>query len=158
MKFVKWFVVLLVAIPVVFVAGIYVRNKAIGPVGWAEDNTIKALKEKMKDPDSMAIRSSFVIRRTDERNGSEEIFICGIVDGRNSFGGYAGGTRFASRSVFSKALGTFDTYSVEIEDWKDKEMATQAKMQSSFEKFHWNKWCLDFTIPPPSKSPRMELK
>ncbi len=147
MKFVKWFVVFLVAIPIVFVAGVYVRNKAVGPVGWAEDNTIKALKAKMKDPDSMVIRSSFVIQRTNEKNDTE-IFICGIVDGKNSFGGYAGGTPFASRSVSSKALGTFDTYSVEMEDWKSKETAKQVKRLSPFESVYWNDYCVDSTHPP----------
>lgn len=146
MKFVKWFVVLLVAIPVVFVAGAYVRNKVAGPVGWAEDNTIKALKAKTKDPDSMVIRSSFVIQRTNDKNDTE-IFICGIVDGKNGFGGYAGGTRFASRSVSSKAFGTFDTYSVEMEDWQSKATAMQVDRLSPFESVYWNDYCVDSAHP-----------
>ena len=147
MKFVKWILVLLVAVPVVIVAGAYARNKAVGPVGWAEDNTIKALKARMKDPDSTVIRPSFVIQRTNEKNDTE-IFICGIVDGKNSFGGYAGGRRFASRSVSSKSLGTFDTYTVEMEDWKSKATADEIHRLSPFESVYWNDYCVDSTHPP----------
>ena len=147
MKFLKWLLILLVAISVVLVAGIYVRNKAVGPAGWAEDNTIKALKAKMKDPDSMVVRSSFVILKNNEENDTE-IFICGIVDGKNSFGGYTGGTRFASRSVSSKTLGTFDTYTVEMENEKDKALASSIKRLSAFETVYWNAYCVDATHPP----------
>lgn len=84
MKFLKWFLILLITIPVFIAAGIYIRNKAAGPVGWAEDNTNKALRAKMKDPDSMTIRSSYIVLKTNDRNDTE-INICGIVDGKNSF-------------------------------------------------------------------------
>ena len=147
MKFLKWLLILLVAISVVLVAGIYVRNKAVGPAGWAEDNTIKALKAKMKDPDSMVVRSSFVILKNNEKNDTE-IFICGIIDGKNSFGGYTGGTRFASRSVSSKTFGTFNTYTVEMENEKDKALASSIKRLSAFETVYWNDYCVDATHPP----------
>lgn len=147
MKFLKWFLILLIIIPVVLVAGVYIRNKAAGPVGWAEDNTNKALRAKMKDPDSMTIRSSYIVLKTNDRNDTE-INICGIVDGKNSFGGYTGGTRFASRSVSSKALGTFDTHSVEMEDEQQKALALKVNMLSSFEKVYWNDYCVDATHPP----------
>ena len=143
----KWVVILLVAIPALFVAGVYVRNKAVGPTGWAEDNTIKALKAKMKDPDSMVIRSSYVVLKTNDKEDTE-IFICGIVDGKNSFGGYAGGTRFASRSVSSKRLDTFDTYSVEMESREGKALASSVKWLSTFEKVYWNNYCVDAAHPP----------
>lgn len=58
---------IIVAIPVVLIAGIYVHNKAIGPVGWAQDNTQKALRAHMKDPGSMVIRSSYVVQKTDAK-------------------------------------------------------------------------------------------
>jgi len=147
MKFLKWFLILLIAIPAVIVASAYIRNKAVGPTGWAEDNTIKRLRAKMKDPDSMAIRESFFVHKIDAKN-DEEIFMCGIVDGRNSFGGFTGGTRFASRSVSSKRLGTFDTYAVEIEDVEQKALASSVKMLSSFAKVYWNEYCVDATHPP----------
>ena len=119
-----WIFGVIIAIPIVLIAGIYVHNKAIGPVGWAQDNTAKALKEHMKDPSSMAIRSSYVVQKTDSK-GNQSIYICGIVDGKNGFGGYSGGTRFASRSEYSKSLDTFDTWSVQMEDPEDERTAKE---------------------------------
>jgi hypothetical protein len=79
MKILKVSVVLLVAVPLLLVVGIFVRNKAVGPAGWAEDNTYKKLKSSLKDPDSMAIRSSFIVQKS-SANGDTEIFVCGVVD------------------------------------------------------------------------------
>lgn len=141
-----WFLGLLVAAPIVLIVGIYIRNKAVGPVGWAMDNTIAALKKQMKDPDSTVVRTSYVVQRPDT-DGDQEIFICGIVDGRNSFGGYAGGTRFASRSTSSKRLGTFDTWDVQMEDPQQTETAHQVGSLSGFEKVYWNAWCVDAQHP-----------
>ena len=147
MKIVKWFAIAIVVIPMLFLVGVYIRNKSVGPTGWAEDNTIKALKTKLKDPDSMVIRSSFFVHKINSAN-DEEIFMCGIVDGKNSFGGYTSGTRFASRSVSSKALKTFDTYTVELEDNENKQKADEVKMLSAFEKVYWNDYCVDDRHPP----------
>ena len=141
-----WVFGIVVAIPIVLIAGIYVHNKAIGPVGWAQDNTVKALKERMKDPDSVVIRSSYVVQKADDK-GSQFIYICGIVDGKNSFGGYAGGTRFASKSESSKSLGTFDTWSVQMEDPEQERAAKHVGMLSGFDSVYWNDWCVDATHP-----------
>lgn len=146
MKVLKWLLALIITIPLVIVVGAYVGNKAIGPKGWAEDNTIKALKGKMKDPESMAIRSSYFVIR-DKGDDSTEINMCGVVDGKNSFGGYTGGTRFASRSVSSKRFNTFDTYSVQLEDPTVRTQASRVKMLSPFAKVYWNEWCVDATHP-----------
>lgn len=141
-----WVFGIVVAIPVVLIAGIYIRNKAIGPLGWAQDNTAKALKERMKDPDSMVIRSSYVVQKEDDK-GNQFIYICGIVDGKNGFGGYAGGTRFASKSEYSKSLGTFDTWSVQMEDPEQERTAKDVGMLSGFNSVYWNDWCVDATHP-----------
>jgi len=147
-----WIVGIIVAIPVIFVAGVYVHNKAIGPVGWAQDNTEKALKRMMKDPDSMVVRSSYVVQKTDD-SGDQLIYVCGIVDGKNSFGGYAGGSRFASKSTYSKRFETFDTQSVHMEDAAQQRAAKQVGMLSGFDKVYWNDWCVDSEHPAviPSK-------
>ena len=63
------------------------------------DNTEKRLKVKMKDPESMVIRTSFIVRINNQSKKSTIISICGIVDGKNGFDGYTGDTRFMSRSV-----------------------------------------------------------
>lgn len=148
MKFLKWLVIIVIGVPVLLVAGIYVRNKSIGPVGWAEDNTVKALKQRMKDPDTMVIRSSYFVQKTDS-DGDNEIAMCGVVDGKNSFGGYTGGTRFVSISKDFKTGQTFDTYIVQLEDasTSDKATARQVHMLTGFEKVYWNGHCVDDTHP-----------
>lgn len=148
MKFLKWLAIVVVGVPVLLMAGIYVRNKSVGPVGWAEDNTIKALKAKMKDPDSMVVRSSYFVQ-TATPTGDTEISMCGIADGRNSYGGYAGGTRFVSVSLDSKSTNTFDTYIVQMDESSATERAEskQVKMLTGFEKVYWNGHCVDGAHP-----------
>ncbi|MCE5234401.1 MAG: hypothetical protein ABFC67_12615 [Mizugakiibacter sp.] len=141
-----WVLGIIVAIPIVLIGGIYVHNKTIGPVGWARGNTAKSLREQMKDPDSMVIRSSYVVQKTDDK-GNQFIYICGIVDGKNSFGGYAGGTRFASKSEYSKSLDTFDTWSVQMDDPEQERTAKSVGMLSSFDSVYWNDWCVDANHP-----------
>jgi hypothetical protein len=142
MSALKW-IGFVVAVPVVFVAGIFVVNKISGPVGWAKADVEKNLRAQMKDPDSMVIRSSFVVKRKME--GRTEISVCGTVDGKNNFGGYTGGMRFASRSVSTK--NTFDTYTVKIEDPRDLAQARNLNILSTFEKIYWNEFCVDERHP-----------
>ena len=147
MKVLKWILIVVVAIPVLLVAGIYIRNKSVGPEGWAKDNTEKKLVASMKDPDSMVIRSYYFVKNT-AANGDEEIYMCGIVDGKNSFGAYTGGTRFASRSTSSKSLNTFDTWDVQMDSEERKATASRLGRLSAFEEVYWNKWCVDSQHPP----------
>lgn len=146
MKFLKWFVILVVAIPVVLAAVFFIRNKVVGPIGWAEDNTIKELRAQMKDPGSMVIRSSYFVTKLDKDNNTE-ISMCGVVDGKNSFGGYAGGTRFVSESLATK--NTFSTNVVKLDDTdsQQKKEAAQVHMLTGFEKVYWNGNCVDDTHP-----------
>ena len=99
----------------------------------------------MKDPNSMVIRSSYVVERTS--GAITEISICGLVDGKNSFGMYTDSMRFASRSVSDKNLGTFDTYTVKLEKLSETAQAREVGMLSGFEEFYWNKFCVDESHP-----------
>ena len=146
MRTLKWIGLIVVCVPLLVVAGAYIRNKAIGPVGWAEENTLDQLRARMRDPDSMRVRSSFVVLRTTE-NGDTEISICGIVDGKNAFGGYAGETRFLSNSFHSERLGVFDTRTVEIEKAEETTAARSVGRLSGFEQVYWNKYCVDAQHP-----------
>lgn len=147
MKVVKWILIIIVAIPLLVITGAYIRNKAIGPTGWALENTTKELRNRMRDPESMIIRSSFIIEKTD-KDGDTEIYVCGIVDGRNGFGGYAGGTRFVSKSLHSERLKVFDTHSVELDKPEDILAAKRVGRISAFEEVYWNSSCVDSTHPP----------
>ena len=149
MRFLKWTLLILISIPIIFVVGFYIRNKLIGPIGWAEENTIKELKLKMKDPDSLVIRSSFFVQKV--LGSSNHIHMCGIVDGKNAFGGYTGGSRFASKSVSNtgpNTPNTFETITVVMENAEIKSHATKLKILSSFEKVYWNDFCVDDNHPP----------
>lgn len=143
MKVLKWIAVLAILVPALLIAGIFVRNKAVGPVGWAHDNTVTRLKALMKDPDSLVIRSSYVVEMP-EGDGST-IGVCGIVDGKNSFGGFTGGSRFVSSS--SRTPNTFDTNVVVMEDISQTETAHSVGMLSGFESVYWNAYCVDPSHP-----------
>ncbi|AFJ01990.1 hypothetical protein Q7C_821 [Methylophaga frappieri] len=145
MKALKWILIILVLVPVVLVLSVYIRTKASGPVGWAKDYTTKELKAQMKDPDSMVIRNSYVVQQPSE-DGFTYIGICGIVDGKNGFGGYSGGSRFVSISLTSK--NTFDFISVTVENPKEKRIARGVGVISGFEKVYWNNYCVDAEHPP----------
>ncbi|PHV26377.1 hypothetical protein CSQ93_20030 [Janthinobacterium sp. BJB426] len=152
MKFLKWLliavVVLIIGVPSLMAAGYYVRNKMAGPDGWAKDDALKALKAKMKDPDSTVIRSSYLVHK---RKDSEtmEIVVCGIVDGKNGFGAYTGGTRFVSVSADNEKLNTFDTYIVEMDEasMQDREASKKGISLTSFEEVYWNGYCVDAQHP-----------
>jgi hypothetical protein len=144
MKALKWIGVICL-VPVVVVAGSCVRNKVIGPVGWATDDVEKALRAQMKDPDSMVIRSSYVVKRQVELG--QEISICGFVDGRNSFGAYSGPVRFVSKSFSSRRLKVFETSMVKLENSSETKEAHEANMLSVFEDMYWNKYCVDESHP-----------
>lgn len=147
MKVTGWILTIVIAAPAVLVAGIYTRNKIIGPVGWAEDNTMRELRMRMRDPDSMVIRSQFVVTKRNA-DGDQEIAICGVVDGRNAFGGYAGGSRFVSLSVHLARFDAFDTQLVEVEDPRETAEAREVGMLSGFESVYWNDHCVDSQHPP----------
>lgn len=144
MKVLKWIGVICL-VPVVLVAGSYIRNKLIGPVGWATDDVEKALRAQMKDPDSMVIRSSYVVKRQTERG--QEISICGFVDGRNSFGAYSGPVRFVSKSFSNRQLKVFQTSMVKLESSSETKEAHEVNMLSPFEHAYWNKYCVDESHP-----------
>jgi hypothetical protein len=141
MKVVKWallaFVLVLVAVPL----SAYVRNKLIGPVGWAQDDAERLLRQRVKDPGSMVIRSSFAVAAPD---GS--IAICGIVDAKNSFGGYTGGVRFVSQSL--ALSGSFTHIGLQLEDAAETRAARQVNRLSGFEEVYWNGSCVDEAHPP----------
>jgi len=139
MKILKILLLSIAGLIVLLAGGSYLRNKMIGPEGWALDNTETKLKSMMKDPASTAIRSSQTFSTVDSSTGAKTIYICGVVDGKNSFGAYSGGARFVSRSV--STADTFNTYEVNLEDPEDVSLARAANMPSAFEKVYWAPYC-----------------
>ncbi len=147
-KKLKWAVALLVGVPVLIVAGVYVRNKAVGPAGWAKDNTLTYLKANLLNPGSMVIRSSYLVRTADPGKNVNVIELCGIVDAKDAAGEYTGGLRFVSRSIDDIGAGTFDTYAVLVENPALKVAADSQHVLTAFETRYWNTHCVDATHPP----------
>lgn len=139
MKILKIALISIIALFVLFAGGSYVRNKLIGPEGWAMDRTERRLQAMMKDPGSTVIRSSQTFSRVDPETGDTIIYICGVVDGKNSFGAYSGGSRFVSRSV--SRSNTFDTYEVNLEDAEDIALSARVNLPSTFETVYWAPHC-----------------
>jgi hypothetical protein len=146
MKVLKWLLIVTVVTPLLLVGGIYARNKAVGPDGWAMDNAVKELKSRMKDPDSMVIRSHYLVHKTSS-DGDVQISLCGVVDAKNGFGGYTGGYRFVTVSMLTKNPDTFSTYNVALEDPKDLSLSRRMNVVSAFVKVYWNQYCVDSIHP-----------
>ncbi|WP_133178971.1 hypothetical protein [Shewanella decolorationis] len=149
MKTLKFIVILIVVLGGSLFAGIFLYNKSIGPEGWAKNNTEKMLSSVMKNPESMVIRSYFFVKKPTSTS-SYNLYMCGVVDGLNSFGAYSGGTRFASSSYYmdSSSGSAFDTTNLQIADKMEIDDARSVGMLSSFEKVYWNEWCVDSQHPP----------
>jgi hypothetical protein len=143
----KYILLGIVASPIALLCASWIHNKVIGPTGWAKDDAEKALRVLMKDPDSTVIRSYFVTQRRDN-SGATDIYLCGIVDAKNSFGAFTGGTLFTSHSAYDEKYRTFETYSTNIEDPVDSDTAHKLGMLSAFEKVYWNDFCVDSLHPP----------
>lgn len=103
------------------------------------DNTVTRLRAKFKDPDSVQIRSSWTVVKPDPGGGKRNIYICGLVDGKNSYGAYPGAVRFVSHSIDWTDM--FDTKSVTVEDPPDTATAHGVNMRSGFEKVYWDETC-----------------
>lgn len=150
MKKVKWLqvvLVVLVGVPLVIVAGVFIRNKIVGPAGWAKDNTVKQLKASMKDPGSMVIRSSYVVSVAGPGPQATTLFLRGVVDAKDDAGAYTGGLRFVSKSIDDNDDGTFDTIAVAIEVPAQKIRADSQHVLSVFESANWNAHCVDAAHP-----------
>lgn len=147
MKTLKWLLVLLVGIPLLVVTGVYLRNKAVGPAGWAKDNTINQLKTNMRNPGSMVIRSSYTVSAAQPGKHATTIVLCGVVDAKDEAGTYTGGLRFLSESVDDNDAGTFETDPVLIEDPAQKVQARRLHVLSTFESASWNTRCVDASHP-----------
>jgi len=147
MKKMKWLAVLLAGVCVVVVAAVFVRNKLVGPSGWAKDNTINQLKATMKNPGSMVIRSSYLLSVAGPGAQATTLFLCGVVDAKDDAGAYTGGLRFVSKSIDDNDEGTFDTVAVAIEDPAQKAQADGQHVLSAFETANWNAHCVDAAHP-----------
>ncbi len=103
-----------------------------------EDLAIQAAKadvaKLLKDPDSAKFTDVFVVHLTEKGKYPAIIGVCGMVNGKNAFGAYAGASRFAA-SAFLRS---------------NKEVTAMGEIESlmkgsTFQLVYWNRTCLKET-------------
>lgn len=102
-----------------------------------------AVKQSLKDPPSARFGEAFVVVKPPTKDGVVMQSTCGIVDGKNGFGGYTGGTRYVAMQ--SAGPNGVMTFSVTIED--GNRQATLDNKTTTFEKVYWNANCVDAAHP-----------
>lgn len=107
--------------------------------------TAKAMaKEQLKDPSSARFRGEYVVRRPPDAKGLMEVAVCGLIDGKNGFGAYSGGTRYVAHG-FDGSSGQ-SMFDVIVDDGSKRSM--EPGEETTFEKVYWNPSCTDANHPP----------
>jgi hypothetical protein len=109
--------------------------------GTPEQNAIwtaeKAVASMLKDPDSAKFSDSFFNKSNDD-GAYTSGHVCGHVNGKNSFGAYAGSKRFVVKTFFGN--GVLDVSNPVIDDGRqDYAIGTR---ETIFEKVYWNPSCV----------------
>lgn len=123
--------------------------------GSDEDNA-KAVAEKviartLKDPDSAKFSGLYTVEKPSDDPKIRWIATCGQVNAKNSFGAYAGATRFVVLQAFVPSMNVQDTSFAELQK-SDRRATVESrqtgKLETVFEAVYWNKYCVDAVHPP----------
>ena len=120
------------------------------PDFWMIEASKKAASERLKDPPSARFPVDPFIVRNQRKDGLELVAVCGMIDGKNGFGAYSGGTRFVAWNVVGKNEDSTAPYQVEMDDGDGRATAASQYTEyptTSFEDVHWNKSCVDAVHP-----------
>lgn len=106
----------------------------------------KAISKKLKDPSSAKFDGAYIVRTKSLNNVDyTQVAVCGVVDGKNSFGAYTGGSRYVA--VFREDKDNlYGPSQVEIEDGDKRATVDSVKTNKRttvFEKVYWNEYCVD---------------
>ncbi|SDM56860.1 hypothetical protein SAMN05428957_10870 [Oryzisolibacter propanilivorax] len=115
---------------------------------WSAQKVIAA---RMKDPDSAKFRDVYTVDAPSTLPNTRRIAVCGVVDGKNSFGTYTGGDRFVVLQSFDSKFNTQDTVTAEVEpaDRRATPDSRKAGMPATvYESVYWNRYCVDASHPP----------
>jgi len=106
------------------------------------------LKSSLKDPESLQISNQFFVVKTEGQLTS--VAICGLMNAKNSYGGYVGRKMFFSHWLKSAGEKGFTHASTKIDDTTEEKLEWAAQYQSltNFERIFWNKYCTDESHPP----------
>ena len=114
-----------------------------------ETRTREAVAAKLKDPTSAVFEGLRVVRSPSEKEGW--FAVCGVVNGRNSFGAMSGAERFVARGIQKSANGSgvleIATIWFEGGDRRAARVA-DGRAETLFEELHWNAYCTDDRHPP----------
>jgi hypothetical protein len=112
---------------------------------WTVEKNVAA---RLKDPRSAKFSGVYLIRQPAQQ-GYSKVAACGVVDGKNSFGTYAGSARFVAHGIQGNNM--IDITSIQIEDPSDRRATIQSrengKLTTIFEEVYWNAYCVDDNHP-----------
>ena len=116
----------------------------------AKTDAEHAARAQLKDPDSAKFESSFVTsRKATGDTWDEDIAVCGWVNAKNGFGGYAGAQRYVALGYRNKDPKVTSIYFVHFEDSDRATIEPCAdERPTTFEKIAWNESCVDAQHPP----------
>ncbi|WP_156400399.1 hypothetical protein [Caulobacter sp. Root655] len=130
---------------------IVVACMLVASCGSPEQNFIWAAKDaakaQLKDPPSARFPiEPYVVRTrgTGESAKYDQVAACGIIDGKNGFGGYSGGTRFVAWTFVEP--GAEPDRSVVV-NFDDSPRSSSSDGPSPYDEFIWNKYCVDAAHP-----------
>jgi hypothetical protein len=123
----------------------------------SDDESLRFSAEKhvaamLKDPDSARFSGVYLVPGP-MREGVQTVAICGVVNGKNSFGAYGGGERFVAYGYKGKVgdsrlLGISRAYFEGADRRTTVDTTDKPNKTTIFEKIHWNEACVDAAHPP----------
>ncbi len=131
-------------IALAFLSGCEVSDSAI--ISSAES----AVSSILKDPSSGQFSGEFLIKAPPGKDGYQNVSVCGFVNAKNSFGAYAGASRFVVSLVLNDEQNILSATSAVIDDGKDQATLTSAgtaRPQTVFEAVYWDAMCVDGSHP-----------
>ncbi|MBE5226725.1 hypothetical protein IG611_15375 [Pectobacterium sp. A535-S3-A17] len=113
--------------------------------------TTLSVAEQLKDPDSAKFSNVYIVKGDHENSDSkttwQSVAICGSVNGKNSFGAYAGQTRFVVTGRIYPNENQYIATNVTLENQESRQATVDTnkteKPESIFEKIFWNVLCID---------------
>ncbi len=110
------------------------------------------VRAMLKDPDSADFGDVYLVAGA-KNEALQDIAICGLVNAKNSFGGYSGNQRFVAYGykgtiAGSKSLGISRAYVEEADRQATVGTIDTPNKATVFEEIHWNKACVDAEHPP----------
>lgn len=98
----------------------------------------------LKDPGSAVFEGEYNVLQGRTKDGFYPITTCGYVNAKNSFGGYAGRTRYVVKHIADdkKQVTTYPA-SLEQSEFKKRMPDDRFSDESYFDHFYWNVDCVD---------------